>query len=232
MIITRISLDVGRDLPQAGTVANTQQFMARLLIKTEGLAQRTLELRLGVNRVGRDPDGEICIEHPTISSFHCELALTNDGVHVRDCHSTNGTFVNGEPVQEAWLDPGHNLRLGDVELLVESTEVSIAIPKYERPRQVPPPPVVLPDGIVACLRHEATPATFKCTVCKMVMCNACVHVMRRKGGVPLLLCPVCSNKCERIQGVEPKKKKGFLGFLQDTVRLKFKPTIRNVDGEQ
>ena len=31
---------------------------------------------------------------------------------------------------EAWLDPGQTLRLGDVELFVESTEANIAIPKY------------------------------------------------------------------------------------------------------
>jgi len=206
--------------------------MARFLITTEGLEQRTLELRLGVNRVGRDPDGEICIEHPTISSLHCELALTNDGVYVRDCNSTNGTFVNGEPVVEAWLDPGQKLRLGDVELLVESTDAKIAIPKFERPRQVAPPPVILPDGVVACGRHAEKPATYKCTHCKEVMCSSCVHVMRRKGGVPLFLCVICSNKCERIGGAPPKKKKGFLGFLQDTVRLKFKHTFRHLDTDE
>lgn len=206
--------------------------MARFLITTEGLEQRTVELRLGVNRVGRDPDGEICIEHPTISSLHCELALTNDGVYVRDCNSTNGTFVNGEPVVEAWLDPGQKLRLGDVELLVESTDAKIAIPKYERPRQVAPPPVILPDGVVACGRHAERPATYKCTHCKEVMCSSCVHVMRRKGGVPLFLCVICSNKCERIGGAPPKKKKGFLGFLQDTVRLKFKHTFRHLDADE
>jgi hypothetical protein len=199
--------------------------MARLLIKTEGLDERMLELRLGVNRVGRDPDYEICIEHPTISSLHCELALTNDGVYVRDCKSTNGTFVNGERVLEVWLDPGQTLRLGDVELLVESTDASIAIPKFERPRQIAPPPVVLPDGVVACKRHSESPATFQCTKCKEVMCNGCVRVMRRKGGVPLFLCVLCSNKSERIGAVEVKKKKGFLGYLQDTVRLKFKHTV-------
>jgi hypothetical protein len=208
-----------------------KQIMARFQIKTGGLAERTLELRLGVNRVGRDPDCEICIEHPTISLMHCELALTNDGVYVRDCDSTNGTFVNGERVLEVWLDPGQTLKLGDVELLVESTDVSIAIPKFERPRQVAPPPVILPDGVVACSRHADRPATYKCTHCKAVMCSSCVHVMRRKGGVPLFLCAICSNKSERIGGVQPKKKKGFLGFLQDTVRLKFKHTARGMGEE-
>jgi hypothetical protein len=199
--------------------------MARLLVQTEGVAQRALELRLGVNRVGRDPDCELFIDHPTISSRHSELALTNDGVYVRDCGSTNGTFINDAPVMEAWLDAGQKLRFGDVELLVESTEANIAIPKYERPPQVAPPPVVLADGALSCRRHETVAATYKCTHCKEVMCNACIRVMRRKGGVPLFLCVLCSNKCEPILLVQPKKKKGFFGFLQDTVKLKLKQTI-------
>ena len=206
--------------------------MARLLIKTEGLVERALVLRLGVNHVGRDPDCELCIDHPTISSRHCELALTDDGVYVRDCNSTNGTFINGEPVLEAWLDPGQKLRFGDVELLVESTEANIAIPQFERPRQVLPPPVMLPDGLLSCPRHEQTHATFRCTYCKEVMCNACVHVMRRKGGTPHFLCVICSHECEPLMVAPAKKKKGLLGFLQDTVKLKFKNTVSRLNGDK
>ncbi len=193
--------------------------MARLLIKTEGLEQQTLELRLGVNQVGRDPECDLPINHSTVSTRHCELVLTNDGVFLRDCDSTNGTFINGDPVKEAWLMPGQELRLGDVELFVESTEATIAIPQFERPRSQPP--VVLENGAMLCPRHTQLAATYKCTHCSEVMCNACIHVMRRKGGQPLFLCPLCSQKCERITVAQPKKKKGFLGFLQDTVKLKF-----------
>lgn len=204
--------------------------MAKLLIKTEGLAERALVLRLGVNHVGRDPDCEHCIEHDTISSRHCELSLTDDGVYVRDCNSTNGTFINDGPVMEAWLEVGQRLRLGDVELLVESTDAKVAIPQFDRPRQTPPPPIVLPDGALSCPRHEQAHATFKCTHCKEVMCNACVHVMRRKGGIPHFLCVLCSHECEPIAVTQSKKKKGFLGFLQDTVKLKFKQTLSRLDG--
>ena len=101
--------------------------MARLLIKTEGLENRTLELRLGVNRVGRDPDCDFPIIHPTVSTNHCELVVTGVGVMLRDCNSTNGTFLNGDPVREAWLLPGQEVKLGDVELFVESTEVNVAV---------------------------------------------------------------------------------------------------------
>jgi hypothetical protein len=195
--------------------------MARLLIKTAGLKNRILELRLGVNHVGRDPDCEFCIDHPTVSTLHCEMSLTNDGVHLHDCDSTNGTFVNGEPVMETWLDTGQTVHLGDVELFVENTDAQFVIPEFERPR--PKPPVVLPGGAMICPRHSQELATYRCTYCREVMCNSCVHIMRIKGGgQSLFLCPLCSHRCEPIQAAEPKKKKkGFLGLF-DTVKLKFR----------
>lgn len=195
--------------------------MARLLIKTGGLENRTLELRLGVNRVGRDPECDFPVIHSTVSANHCEIIVSADGVLLRDCESTNGTFINGDPVKEAWLMRGQEVRLGDVEMFVESTEVNVAIPKYERER--PKPPVVLEGGMLSCPRHPEAVATYKCTHCSEVMCNHCVHLMRVKGGQALLLCPLCSHKCEPIAGTEPKKKKkGFFANLADTVKLKFK----------
>ena len=203
--------------------------MARLLIKTEGFEQRTLELRLGVNHVGRSPDCDFPIGHATISGHHCELIVSSDGVMLRDCHSTNGTFLNGRKVTEAWLLPGQQVRLGDVEFFVENTEINVAIPQFERPRQTPVPPVVLSDGTVSCPRHEQIHATYRCTHCREVMCSACVHVMRRKGGLPLFLCVICSHQCEPLNGVALKKKKGLLGLLENTVKLRFKHTIGRID---
>jgi pSer/pThr/pTyr-binding forkhead associated (FHA) protein len=193
------------------------------LIKTEGLGNQALELRLGVNRVGRDPDCELCINHFTVSSVHCELALSNDGVYLRDCDSTNGTFINGDPIKETWLLQGQELRLGDVELLVESVEANIVIPQFETER--PKPPVVLEDGLMVCPRHTDVSATFKCTHCQEIMCNSCVHILRRKGGKAHFLCPICSHACERLGVTQVKKKKGFLEMLQETVKLKFKQTV-------
>ena len=192
--------------------------MARLIIKTEGFGNRVIELSLGTNRVGRDDDYEICISHETISTLHCELTLSGDGVYVHDCNSTNGTFINGEPVLETWLDPGQTLNLGEVELLVESTEVNIAIPKIER--ELPKPPAVLPDGEMSCPRHPEHHATFKCLHCHEVMCSGCVRMMRIKGGKPIFLCCICHQKCERINGDKVRARKSFLGRLQETVWLK------------
>ena len=193
--------------------------MARLLIKTEDLKGRTLELRLGVNHVGRDPGCDFPIEHSTVSFAHCELVLSNDGVMIHDCNSTNGTFVNGERVKEARLLPGQTVNLGDVELLVENTDVKVTIPKFEHER--PKPPVVLEGGAMLCPRHPHLQVTYKCTHCKEVMCGSCVHVLQRKGGPLLFLCPLCGHKCKRIAGDEKPKKKGFMEFLPVTVRMPF-----------
>lgn len=192
--------------------------MARLLIRSEGFNAQVIHLKLGTNRFGRSPKNDFQLEHPTISALHCEIVLGADGVQVRDCGSTNGTFVDGEPVQEALLSAGQTLHLGDVELFVEETQVSIAIPKFEVPR--PAPPVVLSDGSLICPRHPQAHATHQCTFCREILCDACVHRLRRRGGKVLKLCPLCSHACERIGG-EKKKKKSFLGFLQKTVKLPF-----------
>ena len=206
--------------------------MARLLIKTKGFGERALVLRLGVNRVGRGPECELCLDHPTVSTRHCDLILTASGVDVRDGGSTNGTFINGTPVREARLESGQTLRVGDIELGVESTDAPIAIPQFERPSQVPPPPGVLPGGQISCPRHLQAPATFRCTECKELMCNGCVKVMRRKGGRPHFLCVRCSHPSEPFPAAPSKKKKGFLELLKSKLGLKSKPAfLRRAGGK-
>ena len=192
--------------------------MARLVIKSAGFEGRVIELNLRVNRVGRSLTNEIQIEHPTVSALHCEIMLAEDGVIVRDCASTNGTYVNGQRIKEASLSAGQSLHVGDVELLVETTEVTIAIPSIEVSR--PAPPVVLSDGSLICPRHPNAHATHQCTHCREVLCDACVHQLRRRGGKLVKLCPLCSHQCVPL-GEEPRKKKSFFGRWRKTVKLPF-----------
>lgn len=195
--------------------------MARLLKKNGAGEPEVLELNLGVNHFGRDPENHFPISHPTVSTRHCELILTADGVLLRDCNSTNGTFVNGALVKNAVLQPGQTLRLGDVEFLVDTTDVHIAIPEIERP--IPAPPVVLPDGAMLCQRHAGAKVTHRCTHCHSVLCDSCVTRMRRKGGKTLKLCKLCSHPVELLPGEKPKKKSLFskLTSLTSTIKLPF-----------
>jgi pSer/pThr/pTyr-binding forkhead associated (FHA) protein len=192
--------------------------MASLLITSEGFQNQVIELKLGITRVGRSPKNDFRIDHDTVSAAHCEIVLGNGELVVRDCGSTNGTFVADEQIAEAQLAAGQKLRLGDIELLVESTEVVVAIPKFDRPK--PAPPVVLTDGSILCPRHPRARATHQCTKCREIMCDACVHRLRRRGGKVLKLCPICSGSCEIIGG-EKQKKQSFLDILNKTVKLPF-----------
>src|SRR5437763_671160 len=113
--------------------------MATLLITSEGFEGRVLKLKLGTNRLGRSPRNDFQIEHHTVSAAHCEIDVVGDALIVRDCGSTNGTFVDGAPVVSATLTAGRSLRLGEVEFIAESTGVAISIPRFElRPELAPP----------------------------------------------------------------------------------------------
>jgi pSer/pThr/pTyr-binding forkhead associated (FHA) protein len=195
--------------------------VARLLINTGDGIPTAGELKLGLNRFGRHPDSEFVIDHPTISATHCVMILTAAGVLLRDCGSTNGTFLDDEPVKQTSVRPGQTVRIGDVTILVETTDARIAIPETDRP--VNSPPVVLADGTILCRRHPQSRATHRCTHCHEVLCEACIHRMRRKGGKTLKLCALCSHACEPL-GPEKRKKKSLLGMLSKTIKL---PFLRN-----
>jgi pSer/pThr/pTyr-binding forkhead associated (FHA) protein len=193
--------------------------MARLVVRANAGDERVVELKMGINRLGRHSDNDIQIDHPTVSSTHCELSVENGVLVIRDCDSTNGTFYLGEPVTELRLGVGETFRAGDVEVYVDNTDMNVLIPQFELPKPKAPP-VVKRDGALFCPRHEEAPATHQCTHCREVMCEGCVTRMKRRGGNVLKLCPLCSHKVAMI-GAGKKKKKTFLGMLQQTVKLPF-----------
>ena len=90
--------------------------MGKLLMRTAGVGPGEIELREGANRIGRSSDNDFAIADASISSSHCVITVSDGSVRVNDLGSTNGTFIDGQPVQEAILLDGQTLRLGTVEL--------------------------------------------------------------------------------------------------------------------
>ena len=194
--------------------------MARLTFKKEATPAHSLELRPGVNRLGRRPDNDFQIDDPTVSSVHCELRVNGDSIVVRDLGSSNGTFINGQQVREGTLGLGETLALGEVELTLQPTEVSVSIPKWEEPTVESKPK--LADGSEACLNHPLVPAMQRCTHCNRVFCNTCIHHLRRAGGNVLDLCPVCSHRCELLPGAVKPRKRSLFARLQETLKFSMK----------
>jgi pSer/pThr/pTyr-binding forkhead associated (FHA) protein len=75
-------------------------------------------LRDIVSLLGRSDDCDIIIEAPSVSRRHARLAVHGSAVIVTDLGSTNGTFVDDQPVQRATALSGQRLRFGKVSFLL------------------------------------------------------------------------------------------------------------------
>jgi pSer/pThr/pTyr-binding forkhead associated (FHA) protein len=107
-----------------------------LVVMNAGLNQgKVLEIKLSQFVVGRDPQCHLRPASPMISKRHCAVLQREGKAFVRDFDSTNGTFVNNEPVKgEVELHHGDQLKMGPLtfEVRVEATA------PVNRP--TPPPP--------------------------------------------------------------------------------------------
>ncbi|HET6882317.1 MAG TPA: DUF4123 domain-containing protein [Pirellulales bacterium] len=64
-------------------------------------------------RIGRTSKADVAVaDDPTMSAVHYELRCSDDQATVLDLQSRNGLFVNGQPVGEAVLSDGDQLRAG------------------------------------------------------------------------------------------------------------------------
>lgn len=62
--------------------------------------------------VGRHPECDVRFDLPAISRRHCCVALAYDRVTIRDLGSRHGIRINGEPREEACLQPGDEIAIG------------------------------------------------------------------------------------------------------------------------
>ena len=126
--------------------------MAKLVILTQGLNGRAHELNVDRTTIGRVEDNLFQIAEASISSHHCEVLLRGTDVVIKDLNSTNGTFINDEKITEGVLKPGQTLRLGQVELRLETstagTSTASAPPAAPTPRaKKKDSTMVMPRGV-------------------------------------------------------------------------------------
>jgi len=80
-------------------------------VRSDG-KQHPITLKEGKTLLGRQEDCPIKIPSAQISRHHCEITAGGSGIRIRDLGSSNGTFVNGQRVEEAPLHEGDVLAIG------------------------------------------------------------------------------------------------------------------------
>jgi pSer/pThr/pTyr-binding forkhead associated (FHA) protein len=84
-----------------------------LLLLDENARPRRIPLHSLPVMIGRNPPADLILEGPTVSRRHCRLDLLDGRLQLADLASTNGTFVNGEPItRPVLLEDGAILGIG------------------------------------------------------------------------------------------------------------------------
>jgi pSer/pThr/pTyr-binding forkhead associated (FHA) protein len=92
--------------------------MAALIQFKDGVDGITLRLEQRESRLGRGPENDITINDELVSKTHAEIVANEkengEGFEyvIRDCQSTNGTFVNDIRIDERRLYNNDVIRLG------------------------------------------------------------------------------------------------------------------------
>lgn len=67
--------------------------------------------------IGRHPDSHIFLDDVTVSRRHADVVRSDKDLSVTDLGSLNGTYVNGDRVEERLLASGDEVQIGRFKLL-------------------------------------------------------------------------------------------------------------------
>ena len=197
--------------------------MLRLIVNPGTESAWEIPLQHGAISLGRGPENTYSIEHPSVSSAHCQLTVTASGVVVKDLGSISGTFVNDAMVDEARLSNGQTLRLGDVVMQFESDQIPLAPPipgavtsGRAGAGKMPAPPKQ--PAAAVCKFHPHVVAQYLCPKCGRTFCNLCVNPRQGRN-----ICRACGVECSLLTRapVSSAPDKSFLSQATGAFRYPF-----------
>jgi hypothetical protein len=142
--------------------------MPRLVINPGTPQAWEIQLKPGLNFLGRGLSNDFKLEDPSVSGSHCQITVDNGSAMIKDMGSTNGTYVNRAKVQESRLESGQPLRLGSLDMIfyTDGPDAVKTVEVPPPPAQVapPPPPQLKPGGLrISGLGHAPVPAVATAT---------------------------------------------------------------------
>ncbi len=86
-----------------------------LTIDCAGSTPHTVQPQDAPITIGRELPAHIRIADPRVSRTHLQIKATDAGWTVTDAHSTNGTYLHGEPIDCLAITDGLTVHVGDTE---------------------------------------------------------------------------------------------------------------------
>ncbi|HET9575087.1 MAG TPA: FHA domain-containing protein, partial [Nitrospira sp.] len=101
---------------------------AKLLVKLQGQGSRTIDLVRDTFTIGRKADNDLPIDDHTVSSRHVKIVRVQSVYFVEDLKSTNGTAVNGKPIDRAQLHDADVITIGQHRIIFQDSAPAPAVP--------------------------------------------------------------------------------------------------------
>jgi hypothetical protein len=142
-------------------------------------------------RIGRAEGADLRIDSVEVSREHAEIIERNNMWLVRDLGSTNGTMVNGKPVQEMLLSDGDILRVAETEL----TFVASVASQFQR--MVTQPIHANQQSLTSCalpLEVSAARTIIEATLCQAISTPLFAVTSLRTGVPEALFSPADTGK--------------------------------------
>ncbi len=102
---------------ESGADASIRVRKTKLLVISGPLQGREFLVNKDVFTIGSGMHNDLSIEDSAISKRHCEINVDETGYSIQDLSSTNGTYVQGVRITQAYLNPGTELKLGKTRLI-------------------------------------------------------------------------------------------------------------------
>jgi pSer/pThr/pTyr-binding forkhead associated (FHA) protein len=138
--------------------------LASLLFRSGNMKGQRLPIKVPVVNIGRGDYNDVVIPDPSVSTMHAKLQRREAVWILTDLGSTNGTFVEGEPLKgELPLGPGTTIRFGDILALFEPLDDKIPATRGAGTRVMgkvdpaAPPPARAPEPAIEAERPRPRP---------------------------------------------------------------------------
>jgi len=90
-----------------------------LVLLTKDGSAKSFTLPSTVTSIGRRQDCDFCLPLSSVSRKHCEVNLDKGQVTIRDFGSQNGTYLNGQRIEEVRAKAGDLLKIGPVKFVIQ-----------------------------------------------------------------------------------------------------------------